>query len=55
MSEQEAREVLGVSDHADKREILMAYRTLMQKVHPDHGGSDYLASKLNQAKDTLLG
>jgi hypothetical protein len=55
MSAGEAREVLGVSDQADQREILLAYRTLMQKVHPDHGGNEYLASKLNQAKDTLLG
>ena len=55
MSQQQARQVLGVSDHADKREILKAYRRLMQRVHPDQGGNDYLASQLNQAKDTLLG
>jgi len=55
MTAAQAREVLGVKADASKEEIIKAHKRMMQKVHPDRGGSDYLAAQLNQAKDTLLG
>ena len=54
MREEEAWRVLGVQPGASAAEIKTAYQRLMQKVHPDLGGSDYLATKLNQARDLLL-
>jgi hypothetical protein len=55
MSRDEALEILGVEEGASRETILVAYRNLIRKVHPDSpGGSNYLASKLNQAKDVLL-
>ena len=55
MSRDEAYELLGLSRNASRDDILMAHRRLMQKLHPDRGGTDYLAAKLNQARDVLLG
>jgi len=55
MSRKEALAVLGLDEDAEKDDIIAAHRTLMQKLHPDRGGNDYLAAKVNQAKDQLVG
>jgi len=54
MSRQEALDVLGLGSNPSRDEIVGAHRRLMQKIHPDRGGSTYLAQQLNEAKRILL-
>ncbi|MDG0996097.1 MAG: DnaJ domain-containing protein [Gammaproteobacteria bacterium] len=54
LSENEAYAILGLEPGADKQSILKAHKQLMQKIHPDRGGSSYLAVKINQARDLLI-
>jgi hypothetical protein len=54
MSASDARSILGVGEQADRTEIELAYRRLMQRAHPDRGGSAGLAAQLNAARDRLL-
>ncbi|MCP5191641.1 MAG: molecular chaperone DnaJ [Pseudomonadales bacterium] len=55
MNRQEALAILGLAEDASREDIVTAHRSLIQKLHPDRGGNDYLAAKINQAKDFLLG
>jgi hypothetical protein len=55
MTRAEAFEVLGLKSDAGEDEIHAAHRRLMRMAHPDTGGSDWLASRINQARDVLLG
>ena len=54
MTVAEAVAVLGLQESATAKDITLAHRRLMQKFHPDRGGNDYLAAKINQARDVLL-
>tara|TARA_X000000950_G_C13866004_1_gene640752 strand:+ start:1623 stop:1790 length:168 start_codon:yes stop_codon:yes gene_type:complete len=55
MSKEEALDILNLKDGASKDEILDSYYKLLKKNHPDLGGSNWVTSRLNKAKETLLG
>lgn len=55
LTRDEALEVLGLESSADETQINEAFRRLMAQLHPDKGGSDWMAAKLNEARKTLLG
>lgn len=54
MTRAEALEILGLDAAASREEIIAAHKRLIQKFHPDRGGSPALAKKINMAKEVLL-
>jgi DnaJ-like protein len=55
MTHEEAYQILGLQPGASTEDIVNAHRALMKRLHPDLGGTNYLAARVNEAKDTLLG
>ena len=55
MTAEKAHEILGLEPGASEDKIKEAHHRLLSKIHPDHGGSTFLATQINQAKDFLLG
>ena len=54
LSKNEAYDLLGLKPGASAAEVKSAHKRLMKEFHPDKGGTDYLAAKINEAKDVLL-
>lgn len=54
LSQQEAQDILGLQAGFSKKDVIQAHRNLIQKLHPDRGGNDYLAAQINAAKERLL-
>jgi hypothetical protein len=54
MTHEEAYQILGLEPGSKAEDVIRAHRTLMKKLHPDLGGTNYLAARVNEAKDTLL-
>ena len=55
MARSEALQILGLKSGASEAEVKAAHHRLMRAAHPDAGGSDWLAARINQARDVLLG
>ncbi len=54
MTRTQALDILGLKDPVEEKDIISAHRQLIQRFHPDRGGSNYLAAKINSAKDFLM-